>query len=96
MSIHLPPPTVCTQLNNDSDSNLESSNSDLSDGDQAWDDWITDSDDEQKCRSLFDDILLPSVAEALVYDKEFHNFSLKDVCKILCELYVFLYVWHPF
>ncbi len=92
MSIHLPPPTIRT---NDSDSNLESSNSDLSDGDQAWDDWITDSDDEQKCRSLFDDILLPSVDEALIYDKEIHDFSLNDVCKILCELYVFLYIWHP-
>lgn len=88
MSIHLPPPTL-SEFSNDPTSDLESSDSDLSDSDQDWNDWISDSDGKQKCRSLFDDTVLPSVDEALIYDKETHNFSLNDFCKTLCALTVF-------
>ncbi|KIY52456.1 S-adenosyl-L-methionine-dependent methyltransferase [Fistulina hepatica ATCC 64428] len=48
---------------------------------ETWDDWISDPVSmEQKCKSLFDDSVLPSAAQAVEHDKNVHGFDLNDVC----------------
>ena len=59
------------------------SSSDIDDG--QWDDWISDSNAQQQCKSLFDDMYFPTVQAAAAYDKETHKFVLDEVCKTLCE-----------
>ena len=53
---------------------------DSDDDDQNWDDWNSDSY-PQTCKSLFDDKTLPSVKEALQYDKVTHGFDLFETYK---------------
>jgi len=67
-----------------------SSNTSSSDVDDQWNDWISDSNTEQECKSLFDDKHFPSVQAAAAYDKENHHFVLNDVCKTMCELLRYL------
>jgi len=76
MSIHIP---ATPPQNSDSDSFSSSSDED----DQNWEDWISDSA-TKPCKSLFDDAVFPSAAEALQYDKSVHQFDLDDVCSKLC------------
>ena len=81
MSVHLPAPAhISDQIDDDDDSASEND-----DQDQTWDDWVSDSNVEQQCKSLFDDTVLPSVEAVLAYDKETYHFSLDEVCKRLCE-----------
>ena len=76
-----------TQLRQSEDT---SSNSSSDIDDDQWNDWISDSNAEQECKSLFDDKQFPSVQAAAAYDKEIHHFVLDDVCKALCELLRYL------
>lgn len=85
MSIRLPPPASVSDPISDSESHSSSSESD-DDDDQTWDDWVSDSNAQQQCKSLFEDKVFPSVEAALAYDKEAHQFSLEDICTALCEL----------
>ncbi|CAA7261550.1 unnamed protein product [Cyclocybe aegerita] len=75
MSVRLPAPPKFTGPIGDPESDPETS-----DNDQAWDDWVSDSNGRQECKSLFDDMVLPSVEDALEYDKKTHNFRLDEIC----------------
>lgn len=44
-----------------------------SDSDETFDDWV---EDPTPCKSLFDDLELPSVERAIQHDREQHNFDL--------------------
>ncbi|TFY72550.1 hypothetical protein EVG20_g489 [Dentipellis fragilis] len=48
---------------------------------ETWSDWVSDS--AQKCQSLFEPKTFPSVAEALAFDRDTHDFDLEAVCKRL-------------
>jgi hypothetical protein len=89
MSVRLPAPAhISDQINDDDDSGPSESESE--DDDQTWDDWVSDSNVQQQCKSLFCDQVLPSLEAALAYDKETYHFSLDEACKRLCELRVAL------
>lgn len=82
MSLHLLPPAALeNQENEDSDCETSESEND----DQNWDDWVSDSLIRAPCPSLFDEKSLPSVEEALNYDKETHGFDLNGLCTKLCQ-----------
>ena len=74
-----------TQHRQSEDASSDTSSSDIDD--DQWNDWISDSNTKQECKSLFDDKNFPSVQEAAAYDNENHRFVLNDVCKTLCELF---------
>ncbi|KAF9568765.1 arginine N-methyltransferase 3 [Agrocybe pediades] len=82
MTVHLPPPTNFDQEISDDASTSASSDTE-DDNDQTWDNWASDSNQQQETKSLFDEKVLPSVESALAYDKETHDFSLDDFCKKL-------------
>lgn len=84
MSLCLPPPASASEPISDSESNLTSSESD-DENDQTWDDWVSDSNAQQNCKSLFDENVFPSATEALSHDKVAHQFDLDDVSKSLCK-----------
>jgi len=84
MSVRLPAPAHISDPIDNDDSGPSESESD--DDDQTWDDWVSDSNVQQQCKSLFCDKVLPSVEAALAYDKETYHFSLDEACKRLCEL----------
>ncbi|THH21417.1 hypothetical protein EW146_g166 [Bondarzewia mesenterica] len=50
---------------------------------ETWSDWISDSMNEQPCRSLFEEKILPTVSDALNYDKQTHGFDLSAACSKL-------------
>ncbi|KAJ3518164.1 hypothetical protein NLJ89_g28 [Agrocybe chaxingu] len=75
MSVRLPAPPKFTEPISDPESDPETS-----DDDQAWDDWVSDSNGRQECKSLFDDKVLLSAEDALEYDKKTHNFGLDETC----------------
>ncbi|KAH6912597.1 arginine N-methyltransferase 3 [Coprinopsis sp. MPI-PUGE-AT-0042] len=82
MSIHLPAPKNIP----DPEEHLESgsSNSESSDNeDQTWDDWVSDSEAQRECPSLFEDKTLPSAEDALKYDSETHGFNIDSMCSKL-------------
>lgn len=81
MSVHLPPSSNTSDVD-DRESDLSSEEEE---DDQTWDDWVSDSNDKQGCRSLFDDKLLKGAEEALLYDKKVHGFDLNETCSKLCE-----------
>ena len=83
MSVRLPAPAHISDPIDNEDSGPSESESD--DDDQTWDDWVSDSDTQQQCKSLFCHKVLPSVEAALAYDKETYHFSLDEACKRLCE-----------
>lgn len=67
----------------DRDEAISSSSSDLTDpNDETWGDWV---EDPTPCTSLFDDIELPSVSDALKHDMEKHGFDLNEFSKRLGE-----------
>ncbi|KAF8635937.1 hypothetical protein AX15_000108 [Amanita polypyramis BW_CC] len=59
----------------------DSSEEDLDDGDENWDDWVSDSFVQPPCRSLFDDATFPSVEDAIHHDQATHGFNLDQICK---------------
>lgn len=73
MSLYLPtrPDPVM-----DAESGSESSSDD---DDQEFGDWVSDSGENQPCKSLFGDELLKSSKEAVEHDKKKHNFDLDAV-----------------
>ncbi|EPQ54848.1 protein arginine N-methyltransferase [Gloeophyllum trabeum ATCC 11539] len=83
MSVHLPP-SALENLPNNEDRESASSGSEVEDEeDNNFDDWVSESVEEQPCVSLFDEKTLSSVSEALKYDKEVHGFDLDLVCSNL-------------
>ncbi|KIM43061.1 hypothetical protein M413DRAFT_443870 [Hebeloma cylindrosporum] len=82
MSVRLPAPAHISDQIDDNDASA-TSESESDDDDQTWDDWVSDSNAQQQCKSLFCDQVLPSVEAALAYDKETYHFSLDEVCKRL-------------
>lgn len=82
MSIHLPPQGVIQgpEEHIDSGSCLSSSDDDEDQNDpKTWDDWVSDSQENRECYSLFEDKKLPSVAKSLEYDGQTHGFYLDRV-----------------
>ena len=55
------------------------STSSADDSDENWDDWVSDSA-TNPCKSLFDDGVFPSAADALQSDKSKHRFDLESLC----------------
>ncbi|KZT28706.1 S-adenosyl-L-methionine-dependent methyltransferase [Neolentinus lepideus HHB14362 ss-1] len=82
MSVRLPPSALAQQPRNE---DRESEGSELAEDeeDNNFDDWVSDSVDRQPCKSLFEDKILPSVTEALEYDRKTHNFDLNAMCSRL-------------
>jgi protein arginine N-methyltransferase 3 len=77
MSIHL-------QTSSDQLLDPESGSSDSqSDDDQEFGDWVSDSAENQSCKSLFDDQILPSVDAAIMHDKKSHGFDFNQLCSSL-------------
>ena len=89
MSLRLPPPTAASDPISGSESNSSSESED--DNEETWDDWVSDSNTQQNCKSLFDEKVFPSANEALEHDKNTHQFDLDDVCKSLCEYTIAIY-----
>lgn len=54
------------------------SDSDYAEEDNNFEDWVSDQDQNQSCRSLFEDKSFPSATAALSYDKTAHNFDLSS------------------
>jgi type I protein arginine methyltransferase len=75
MSIHLP----ATSLDLVEDGSEPESDSEASNAEDTWSDWVSDSG--RRCKSLFEDKLLASVTEALDYDKKTYGFDLDSFCK---------------
>lgn len=88
MSLRLPPP-VNVEPNSDQETNSESEDAD-EDDDQNWDDWVSDSIIQQKCRSLFEDKMFPSIEEAIAYDKSAHGFDINHTVGRLCESILYI------
>lgn len=87
MSIHLPP-QASVEPESDTDNSSESSSS-ADDDDQDWNDWVSDSLAKQPCRSFFENKVLPSLEDAVAYDKEVHGFDLNQQCTRLCLYLIF-------
>jgi type I protein arginine methyltransferase len=78
MSLHIP--SNATSL---ADEISQGSDDDSKDEEETWSDWLSDSAPNQPCKSLFDDTLLPSVSDILLYDKATHGFELDVLCNKL-------------
>ena len=65
-------------------SHVEDESSSSEDEDDTWEDWVSDSFEKQPCKSLFDDVILPSASEALEHDKKTHGFDLVEAYSKLC------------
>ncbi|KAJ7618910.1 protein arginine N-methyltransferase [Mycena polygramma] len=79
MSVHLLGRSNVPEDDSDSEEGTVSSTED-NDEEETWDDWVSDSMEQRPCRSLFEDKMLPSVEEALAYDKKTHGFDLDGLC----------------
>ena len=77
MSLHLPA-TSLDLIETGSESGSESNENDV---EEVWSDWVSDSANARQCKSLFEDKLLASAAEALDYDKRTHGFDLNAFCE---------------
>ena len=85
MSIRLPPPdNISGRLNSDSE---ESSASSDDENDETWDDWVSDSNTRQGCKSLFDEKILSCVEDAVTYDYENYKVNINELCKRLCKFH---------
>jgi len=70
----------------DSGSCLSSSDEDEDQNDpKTWDDWISDSQENRACYSLFEDKKLASVLKTIDYDEQTHKFNLDRVSNKLGE-----------
>lgn len=76
-TVRLPPPQTITDPDEDLESGSSSSETE-DDEDQTWDDWVSDSNEQQECHSLFDEKVLPSVDAAISYDKATHGFDINE------------------
>ena len=88
MSIHLRPQDVIQGPGDDIDSAScpSSSGEDEDQNDpKTWDDWASDSQQNRECYSLFEDKKLVSVAKAIEYDEQTHQFNLDRVANKLGE-----------
>lgn len=86
MSIRLPPQDVIQGPEDDIDSGscLSSSEEDEDQNDpKTWDDWVSDSQENRECCSLFEDKKLASVANVIEYDEQTHGFNLDRVSRKL-------------
>lgn len=81
MSLRLPN-TPLNYSDTGSDDENQSASS-VNDAEETWSDWVSDSMSKQPCQSLFEDKTLPSVSEALEYDKNTHGFDLNALCSKL-------------
>ncbi|KAJ7712993.1 protein arginine N-methyltransferase [Mycena metata] len=81
MSVRLPPRSTIPEEDSGSEEGSLSSSED--DEEETWDDWVSDSMEQRPCKSLFEDKVLPSVQEALAYDKASHGFDLDALCSEL-------------
>ncbi|KAI0265674.1 S-adenosyl-L-methionine-dependent methyltransferase [Gloeopeniophorella convolvens] len=77
MSLHLPAASL-DLAETHSESGSESNGSDV---EESWSDWVSDSANSKPCKSLFEEKMLGSAAEALDYDKKAHKFDLNAFCK---------------
>ena len=77
MSIRLPPPHAIPDPDESLEAGSSSSESEGDEEDQNWDDWVSDSN-QQQCRSLFDETLLPSVDAAVKHDISIHSFDINE------------------
>lgn len=83
MSIHLPPPNNISVPYSDP---IESStSSEGEDDEETWDDWVSDSNTRQGCKSLFDETILSCVEDAVRYDRENYKVDINELCKRLCK-----------
>ena len=88
MSVRFHPQDVIRGPEDDVDSGscLSSSEEDEDQNDpKTWDDWISDSQENRECYSLFEDKKLTSVAKAVEYDEQTHGFNLDRVSSKLGE-----------
>ena len=88
MSIRFNPQDVIHGPEDDIDSGscLSSSSEDEDQNDpKTWDDWVSDSQENRECHSLFEDKKLASVAKAIEYDEQTHGFNLDRVSSKLGE-----------
>jgi protein arginine N-methyltransferase 3 len=80
------------------ESTHDSSEEDLGDDDDNWDDWVSDSLTQLPCKSLFDDSTFPSAEEVIQYDQTEHSFNLDQICNNLCmclsPFLIFLFSCH--
>jgi protein arginine N-methyltransferase 3 len=86
-TVKLPPPRTIPDPEEDRESGSSSSESG-DDDDRNWDDWVSDSNEQQQCRSLFEDRVLPSVEAAVSYDDSVHGFNINEVTSKLGEPFV--------
>ncbi|KAF6755854.1 arginine N-methyltransferase 3 [Ephemerocybe angulata] len=77
-SIRLPPPQTIPDPEEERESSSSGSES-SDDDDQNWDDWVSDSNEQQECRSLFDEKVLGSVEAAISHDSSTHGFDVNQV-----------------
>ncbi|KAJ8081154.1 hypothetical protein PM082_017997 [Marasmius tenuissimus] len=78
MSIHLKADPKVVEPEDDVES--ISSSEDEDDDDQTWEDWVEDSNNNQSCKSLFEDKTLQNAEAALEHDKKAHGFDLNEIC----------------
>ncbi|RXW22484.1 hypothetical protein EST38_g3361 [Candolleomyces aberdarensis] len=83
MSIRLPPPQTIPDPEETIESGSSSSGSESDEEDQNWDDWVSDSNQLQECRSLFDETVLPSVDAVIKHDISIHSFDINETCSKL-------------
>jgi type I protein arginine methyltransferase len=86
MSIHLPVPDNISVPYSDPIESSDSSEDE--DKEETWDDWVSDSNTRQGCKSLFDEKILSCVEDAVTYDRENYKVDINELCKRLCK---FLY-----
>ena len=82
MSFHLPPPDNISAPNSDLE---DSSASSEGEDEETWDDWVSDSNTQQGCKSLFDEKILSCVEDAVAYDRENYKVDIIELCKRLCK-----------
>ena len=82
MSFHLPPQDNISVPNSDIE---DSSASSEGEDEETWDDWVSDSNTRQGCKSLFDDKILSCVEDAVAYDRESYKVDIIELCKRLCK-----------
>jgi protein arginine N-methyltransferase 3 len=82
MSFRLPPPDNISVPNSDIE---DSSSSSEGEDEENWDDWVSDSNTRQGCKSLFDDKFLSCVEDAVAYDRESYKVDIIQICKRLCK-----------
>lgn len=84
--LHAPHPDVSDESEHSED---QGSSSEEDEADLTWEDWVSDSMTKLTCKSLFDDTVFSSTAEALAHDKSVHGVDLDQTCSRLSEFTLF-------